>query len=337
MLHFDSVAKKYTTTYVLEQISFEVQKGHLVAITGESGCGKTTLLRLIAGLEALSEGRIFINEQLVAEKNKGVAPQQRKVGMVFQDYALFPHLTVQKNIAYGLANKTNASLQVKELLDLLDLVGLTGLENRFPHQLSGGQQQRVALARAIAPKPQILLLDEPFSNLDEIRREYLREEICQIIKKTGITALLVTHDTRDALSSADKIALLKKGKLVVYDTPQNLYHQPKNEYAILFFGKSNLIKGTRNGDNLETALGNFATHSQTVSIRPEHISIQDAATATIKGKVLTDNFLGIYNEYVLAIEQENFATLHLLIRTNNLVKLQKGSNIGLEILYWVGV
>jgi iron(III) transport system ATP-binding protein len=330
MLRFQSIAKKYTDIFVLKNINFEVQQGTLVALTGESGCGKTTLLRLIAGLEVPSEGSISIDNQIVADKHKWVKPEKRKVGKVFQDYALFPHLTVAQNIAYGL---TDRKTEKSKIADILALVGLQNYEKRYPHELSGGQQQRVALARALAPQPQVLLLDEPFSNLDEIRREQLRDEICQIIRETGITAILVTHDTKDALLAADKVVLLRRGELLQYETPQNLYQHPADSYTALFFGKANLIKGTSTKEGLQTILGTFDTQKQLVSIRPEHFEVKNAANAKIVAQVEQINFGGMLQDATVCVGRDT----KLQIKVSNLLQLKKNEVIGLEVLHWVGI
>ncbi|WP_299214403.1 ABC transporter ATP-binding protein [uncultured Aquimarina sp.] len=217
---------------VINDINLSVKKGETIAIVGESGSGKTTLTRLISGLETPDSGTISINNTEVASEHSFVPPEKRNIGLVFQDYALFPHLTVFKNIAYGLSKLENKKTRVSEMLAL---VNLTGYENRYPHQLSGGQQQRVALARALAPKPKLLLLDEPFSNLDVMLRVQLRNEIFDIIKKTEVTAIFVTHDTQDAIAIADKIIILQEGKKIQKGSIKKLYKKPKDYYVASLF------------------------------------------------------------------------------------------------------
>lgn len=225
---------------VIDNINLSVKKGEIIAVVGESGSGKTTLTRLISGLETPDSGTISINNIEVASEHSFIAPEKRNIGLVFQDYALFPHLTVFKNIAYGLSKSENRKTRVSEMLALVDL---TGYENRYPHQLSGGQQQRVALARALAPEPKLLLLDEPFSNLDVMLRVQLRNEIFDIIKKTEVTAIFVTHDTQDAIAIADKIAILQEGKKIQKGSIKKLYRKPKDYYvASLFSTISQLSK-----------------------------------------------------------------------------------------------
>ena len=211
ILSLKSVTKKFSAKAVaIRNIDLQVAQGELLALTGESGCGKTTLLRLIAGLESPDHGTIEIDNTLVAGPHTMVPPQQRPVGLVFQDYALFPHMTVLQNVLFGL--KSYPIKQAKERSkEMLDLVNLPGLEKRYPHELSGGQQQRVAIARSLAPKPKLLLLDEPFSNLDTLLRDQVRQELLMILRKAGTTVILVTHDVQDALSMADSIAVLRNG------------------------------------------------------------------------------------------------------------------------------
>jgi iron(III) transport system ATP-binding protein len=328
MLQIKAVSKQYAsnTPFALQNIDLEIAKGDFVALTGESGCGKTTLLRLIAGLETLTEGSICIDNQIVADKKTWLKPEHRKVGMVFQDYALFPHLNVKENIAYGLSKNTQRDSKIHEILEI---VGLVGYEKRYIHELSGGQQQRIALARALAPQPQVLLLDEPFSNLDEMRREQLRDEICQIIRQTQITAILVTHDTKDALLTADKVALLRKGHLVQYETPQNLYRQPKDSYTALFFGKANLLTGIKNNQYLQTAIGNLETDQSIISIRPEHIKLTKPENKPLTAIVKTIRFGGILQDVTIELNK-----VLLNVKTDNRLKLTINEVVGVEIEEW---
>ncbi|KAB1158665.1 ABC transporter ATP-binding protein [Tenacibaculum aiptasiae] len=216
----------------LNNVSFSLEKGNVLAVVGESGSGKTTLIRLIAGLETLDSGEIEINNTTVSSNSVFIEPQQRNVGMVFQDYALFPHLTIFKNIAYGLSKQENKEERVREVLKL---VGLSGMEKRYPHELSGGQQQRIALARALAPKPELLILDEPFSNLDVILRSQLRKDILQIIKQTNTTAIFVTHDIKDAITISDKIIILKQGVILQEGSTKEVHEKPEESYVKKLF------------------------------------------------------------------------------------------------------
>jgi len=214
----------------LNDVSFSLEKGSILAIVGESGSGKTTLIRLITGLEVLDKGTIILQEEVVSSDTIFIVPEKRKVGMVFQDYALFPHLTIFENIAYGLSKESNTKERVKKVLNL---VGLPDVEKRYPHELSGGQQQRIALARSLAPSPELLILDEPFSNLDVLLRNQLREDISKIIKETNTTAIFVTHDIKDALAISDDILVLQRGNIVQGGKTKDVIANPSSEYVKL--------------------------------------------------------------------------------------------------------
>jgi iron(III) transport system ATP-binding protein len=240
----------------VDDVSFRLEKGSMMALVGESGSGKTTLLRLLAGLERPDGGEIIINGQVVAAQDQLIPPHKRRIGMVFQDFALFPHLNLLDNIGYALKG-LSSSQKVKKVEELLHLTGLSEPWTKYPGQLSGGQQQRVALARALASNPDILLLDEPFSSLDAVLKEQIREEIRIIIKQAGITALLVTHDTKDALATADQVAVMAAGKLLQAGSVQEVYWQPSEPYVAALFGKYNQVKGRFNTTNRrwDTAFG----------------------------------------------------------------------------------
>lgn len=234
LLEIHEVQKKFNNGNViaLNNVSLNLEQGNILAVVGESGSGKTTLIRLVAGLETLDKGEIIINNKMVSSNSIFIEPQDRKVGMVFQDYALFPHFTVFDNIAYGISKLSNKKERVEEVLQL---VGLEGLGKRYPHELSGGQQQRVALARALAPKPELLILDEPFSNLDIILRNKLREDLLKILKKTKSTAIFVTHDIKDALLISDDILVLQKGIVLQKGKTKEVYKKPNCKYVSLLF------------------------------------------------------------------------------------------------------
>ncbi|MEM7382185.1 MAG: ABC transporter ATP-binding protein [Bacteroidota bacterium] len=218
---------------VVDQVDLSMARGMVVSVLGESGSGKTTFARLIAGLEIPDSGSILLSGHTVSDASNFIPPEQRQIGMVFQDYALFPHMTVFENVAYGIQKGADRKQRVNEVLEL---VGLEKLTSRYPHQLSGGQQQRVALARAMAPEPQLLLLDEPFSNLDASLKRHLLAEVFEIIRKSQVTAMFLTHDTQDAMAVADSIVVLKDGRLVQQGTAHSLYEQPKSPYIASLFG-----------------------------------------------------------------------------------------------------
>jgi len=254
-LVIESLSHAYGKHPVLENVSFQVEAHKLASLVGPSGSGKTTLLRLIAGLEQVQKGTIILGGTVAASYCTHTPPERRHVGMVFQEPALFPHLTVEKNIAFGL-NGYSKEAQRQRVLELLSLIGLNGLETRLPHQLSGGQQQRVAIARALAPKPGLLLLDEPFVSLDVGLRRSLRREIRDILHKAGATAILVTHDAEEAIEMSDSIFLLgKDGRLHQSGTPEQIYLKPKDGFAARFFGLVTVLNGQVTGGKLETPFG----------------------------------------------------------------------------------
>lgn len=232
LLNVQEITKNFGKVCALDKVSFTVSSGEILAVVGESGSGKTTLIRLITGLETLDEGSISIREELVSSATTFVAPEDRNVGMVFQDYALFPHFTVFKNVAYGISKQANKAVRVAEMLSL---VGLEGFEKRYPHELSGGQQQRVALARALAPAPELLILDEPFSNLDVILRHQLREDIAKILRQTKTTAIFVTHDIKDALAISDTMLVLQNGVALQNGKTKQVFENPATNYVQLLF------------------------------------------------------------------------------------------------------
>ncbi len=263
MLALDHVAQSYGAKPVLEDVSFKLSPGQIGCLLGPSGCGKTTALRLVAGFEKLSAGEIRVGGEIVSRAGFSLAPEQRRVGLVFQDYALFPHLTVEQNIAFGLSALRGAD-RAPRVADMLALVGLAQEAEAYPHQLSGGQQQRVALARALAPRPRLLLLDEPFSNLDVELREKLSLEVRDIIKHEAITALLVTHDQHEAFAMADAIGVMHKGLIQQWDTPYNLYHRPINRFVANFIGQGALLPGeVLNSRQVEIELGVLEGHIPT--------------------------------------------------------------------------
>jgi iron(III) transport system ATP-binding protein len=241
-LALSRIVQRYGTHTVVNGVEFQLEAGAIACLLGPSGCGKTTLLRCIAGFEPIVDGEIRIDGRLVSGAGVQLAPEQRQIGMVFQDYALFPHLNVARNIAFGIAARPAAE-RVARVEELLALVGLPGYGEKYPHELSGGQQQRVALARALAPNPQLVLLDEPFSSLDVDLRERLAAEVRQILKREGVTAILVTHDQHEAFAMADEIGVMHAGRIQQWDTPYNLYHRPRDRFVADFVGQGVFIPG----------------------------------------------------------------------------------------------
>lgn len=226
----------------MDGLDLEIQSGELMALVGESGSGKTTLLRLICGLEKPDGGEVQVHGHLVSSPTTWVPPERRQVGMVFQDGALFPHLTVEQNIAYGLKGQKKPDIKA-EVDAMLAMVGLDGYQKRYPHELSGGERQRIAVVRALAPKPEIVLFDEPFSNLDPMLRWGIRDHIRRILKELKTSAILVTHDTEDALHVGDKIGVMQEGQMAQVGTPYEVYHHPTNGYCAQLFGIANDVDG----------------------------------------------------------------------------------------------
>ena len=261
ILHLESVSKQFsrTATPAVQNVNLRLYQGDILGLLGPSGCGKTTLLRIIAGFEQPQSGIVNINGRVVAAKYDWVPPEKRNVGMVFQDYALFPHLTVAKNIAFGLHNSgKKSSKEIKnQVADALELVGLSGLENRYPHELSGGQQQRVALARALAPSPALVLLDEPLSNLDVQVRIRLRQELRDILKSAGASGIIVTHDQEEAMAISDRVAVMQAGCVEQFGTPEDIYTQPASKFVAEFVTQANFLSAHRRGQVWETEIGSF--------------------------------------------------------------------------------
>lgn len=255
LLKLDKISHTYGSQVIVNELSFELKKGEIGCLLGPSGCGKTTVLRCIAGFEPIVSGKIWLNEISVSHAGFVLPPEQRRIGMVFQEYALFPHLTVTANVGFGLHRSTRTERDHR-VAELLQITGLTKVANRYPHELSGGQQQRVALARALAPYPDLILLDEPFSNLDVGLREYLSQEIRELLKKLDITAILVTHDQAEAFAVADKIGVMHAGKMMQWSSAHELYHHPANRFIADFIGQGMLIPGkVIYPDKVETELG----------------------------------------------------------------------------------
>ena len=295
-LSVNRISKKHGRCLVVaDRISFTIEQGKLGALIGPSGCGKTTLLSMIAGFDTPDSGSIDICGRQVVSQKINMVPESRQTGMVFQDYALFPHLTVEQNITFGPVKHDK-----KEIEKLIRVTGLAGSERKYPHELSGGQQQRVALARALAPKPQLLLLDEPFSNLDISLRESLSEEVRFILNEYGITGLLVTHNQHEAFAMADTIGVMKEGVLLQWDTADNLYYKPSTYDVARFVGEGSVVSGSVSGDNtVESDIGCFPCPPEAAQIRPGNVKLfvrpedvrLDEASA-FKARLIKSHFRG---------------------------------------------
>ncbi|GKX31068.1 iron ABC transporter ATP-binding protein [Vallitalea longa] len=333
-----SISKKYNEVNALNDISLDIYKGELLSILGSSGCGKSTLLYCIAGLEKPDCGNINLNDRVLFSKTKKVfiPPEKRNVSLVFQNYALWPHMNIFKNVAYPLQiRKVNKSIIKKEVFNILDLVGLSGKEKKYPFELSGGEQQRAAVARGLIMKPDILLLDEPFSNLDAKLREKMQDELKRIQKLTKLTMIHVTHDQEEAMRISDRIAIMNKGKLLQIGCPSEVYKKPKDTFVAGFIGKSNLISY----DNIKKYLpqNTICKYSkrhkaQTILVRPEDICFTKNNNQAINGTITNKFNKGSVNLYNVRtniceflIQTDNKCDYPLNTKVN--IKIKKGCAI----------
>ncbi len=331
ILSLENIEKSYKgdLDFKLSDVNIQVEAGKMVALVGESGCGKTTILRMVAGLETPDQGIITINNQQVFNNHSLVKPNRRKVGMVFQDNALFPHLSVEKNIAFGI-DKLSKQEQTERIQKYLKLVGLEGYEKRFPHELSGGQQQRVAIARALAPQPSILLMDEPFSSLDGILKNRIRSEIKQILNEANITALFVTHDTQDALAVGDQMIVVRNGKILQDNTPKHIFNHPIDEYVANMFGKTNIIQGKIINGIIDSEIGPIPytqnKNASSFSLRPEIFQVDHSKESNLRGIIKDIYDLGNFQELDVLINNK-LITISLPIDT----LFEKGQEIHLNV------
>ncbi len=268
LLQLNKIRFAYTAQIIVDELSLTLQRGEIGCLLGPSGCGKTSVLRCIAGFESIVDGEILLNGVCVSRNDYALPPEQRQVGMVFQEYALFPHLDVAANIGFGL-HRSNRAEKTQRVNELLQITGLTDVATQYPHELSGGQQQRVALARALAPRPELLLLDEPFSNLDVGLRERLSQEVRSLLKQLGITAILVTHDQAEAFAVADRIGVMRAGKMMQWSSAYDLYHRPANRFVASFIGQGVLLPGRIHASGkVEIAAGTLTENIQ-LSCQPD--------------------------------------------------------------------
>jgi iron(III) transport system ATP-binding protein len=289
----------------VQEISFAAREGEILCLLGPSGCGKTTILRAIAGFEPVRSGQLFLSGQLVSSPDVMTPTENRRIGMVFQEYALFPHLRVQDNIAFGLQHLPRSE-RASRVQEMLRLTGLEGFERRYPHELSGGQQQRVALARALVQNPVVLLLDEPFSNLDPDMAGRMRQELHDLLRRTKTTTVLVTHDHDEAFAMADRIAVLNQGRLEQFDTPEMMYHMPATPFVADFVGQADFIPGTVSQGMVHTELGEFPDTIEctdgtnvVVMIRPDDIHLVPSEGA--RSQVISRQFHGSENLYTVSL------------------------------------
>jgi iron(III) transport system ATP-binding protein len=301
------LSKTFGDTQALVDFTLSVPEGQIVALLGPSGCGKTTALRLIAGFDAADSGSLAIAGRTVFQGNHSVPPEKRNVGMVFQEGALFPHLTVEQNIAYGLPRGNERKERVNRVLAL---VGLQDFGHRMPHQLSGGQQQRVALARALAPQPELLLLDEPFSNLDPSLREQVRRDVLEILRASNVTAIFVTHDQEEALFIGDTVAVMHNGRIEQADSPEVIFHEPATRFVAEFIGTVDFLPAWQDQDQLMTEVGSAvwdASHADDVQVevmmRPDCLNFHPSDDG--QGVITSREFRGAFYMYQVSLPSGN--------------------------------
>ena len=342
MLTVEGVWKSFGSVPVLEDISFSVPKASTLVLLGPSGCGKTTLLRVIAGLERPDKGQVWRGEELLTGEGTYVDVRHRRIGMVFQDLALFPHMSVFKNVAYGLPHGQRRNREIVE--EAIDLVNLEGLEHRRPHQLSGGQQQRVALARALVPRPEVILFDEPFASLDTSLRIEVRSEVHELLHALGTTAVFVTHDQEEAFVIGEEVVVMKDKRIVQHDRPSVLYRQPVSPWVGLFVGHANMLPATVQGTTASTCLGDIelldaagavgtgaagkyaAGKSVNVLVRPEHLQLVDGSA----GKVELVEYHGHDTMYAVRLAKDG--TMMKVLVPGSYPQLDHGAEVDLHYI-----
>lgn len=333
LIELRNVSKSFGAVQAVDDVSLTIERGAIYVLLGASGCGKTTVLRLIAGLETPDRGEIWLKGERVAGRGAWVPPEVRRIGMVFQDYALFPHMSVRQNIQFALAalnGKLSQAEREDRLQRMLELVGLAGYAERFPHQLSGGEQQRVALARALAPNPSVVLLDEPFSNLDAALRRAMREDIRQILRAANATAIFVTHDQEEALSLADTVVIMREGKVQQVGAPQEVYLRPVSRDVAAFLGEANFIEGVAEGEVVHCALGKLPLaapmHGKVaLMIRPEALRVTSNAEGN--AEVVAIRFFG--HDQLLRLRFPDSTELE--VRTWGNAELALGEHVAVSV------
>jgi iron(III) transport system ATP-binding protein len=339
MLKLENLSLRFDDNQIIRDVSFEVADGELVCLLGPSGCGKTTTLRLIAGFEKPEAGTVTMGDQIVSSAGHAIAPQKRDVGFLFQDYALFPHLTVAENIAYGLSGRPKQ--QVRERTsEMLRQIRMMDHADKYPHELSGGEQQRVALARARAPRPSLLLLDEPFSGLDTSLRAKLRRETRDVLKDRGVTAIMVTHDPEEAMLMADRIVLMRDGRVVQTGTPEELYTNPVDAFTAEFFCEVNHLDGVVDGDWIKTDAGLIPNQSHPdgmevdVLIRPEAVTLGSEAfdkALSQEVRVCAVDYAGGASHIRLGLGEKPEPTTHIQARYPGPFRAVIGDRVQLNI------
>ena len=328
---FERISRHFGAVNAVWDVSFELAPGETLCLLGPSGCGKTTLLRIAAGLERQNAGRVLIDGEEIAGPNRFLPPEERGIGLMFQDFALFPHLTIGENVAFGLRGIDPASAD-EQVRSALERVGLSGFAGAYPHTLSGGEQQRAALARAMAPRPSVLLMDEPFSGLDRSLRESVRDDTLSILKESDASSILVTHDPEEAMIMADRILLMRQGRLVQAGTPVDLYRNPVDAAAARFFSEANELHGTVVGGRVDTPLGTFAAprlSDQTpvvVLVREHDIKVTDRV-AGAAARVESARYIGAFTQIDARLEGAHDT---VRLRVPGFVRAVAGDEVGIS-------
>ena len=339
ILKVDGVTKEFSKETAVSEVSLAVERGELLTLLGPSGCGKTTTLRLLAGLETPTAGEITLNDEPVARPAEATDPEERDVGIVFQDFALFPHLSVRENIAFGVddMDAVDTEARVDELLELVDL---PDHGEKSPDQLSGGQKQRVALARSLAPEPAVLLLDEPFSNLDVRLRVEMREEVRSILKEAGVTAISVTHDQEEALSISDRVAVMNDGEIEQLGRPERVYEQPKSRFVASFLGRASFVTAYVHDDTVKTGIGTFDARTLDgyaaeydsiavdVLVRPDDLRAGRAHKEQTDGEVVSRQYVG--PSFIYRVELDSGDTIHCL--HNHVEDFELGERVTVDLV-----
>ncbi|KZM49821.1 ABC transporter ATP-binding protein [Labrenzia sp. OB1] len=331
-LVFEGVSHDYDGVASVRDLSLSIAPGEILCLLGHSGCGKTTLMRIAAGVERQSHGRVLINGRETSGDSLFLPPEKRGVGLMFQDYALFPHMTILANVMFGLTNMPKKEARAAAL-SALGRVGLSDYSADYPHSLSGGEQQRVALARALVPRPGILLMDEPFSGLDKRLRDSVRDETLAVIRETRATCIIVTHDPEEAMRMGDSIALMRRGRLVQHGTAEDLYKDPVDLFSARFFSELNQFEGVVTSAGIETPLGVLAGpelergEKVDVCVRPQGVLVHEAGLCGVSGRISTKRFVGEVDLLTIVVEGLEHP-LHARVRAGSL--WERGMNVGVS-------